>query len=123
MQIRFLRKSSVLLLSILILPTTLLFGAVLLVNARPSIGEYIVTEWGTGNLCKISSSGFRTVLYAFPRHTVLGELEIDISGNFIIAEYSADVLSKITPTGLRTVIYEFDDNSGPDGIAIDIEGN
>jgi sugar lactone lactonase YvrE len=115
--------SILLLVAVLSASIILAFESILLVYARPNIGEYIVTEWGKGNLCKISTSGVRTVIYQFPRLTTPSELEIDSSGNYIIAEYRAEVLSKISPTGVRTVIYRFEDDSGPDGLAIDSQGN
>ncbi len=115
--------SVVLVVAILLSSMIVAFGSILSVYARPNIGEYIVTEWGAGNLCKISSSGVRTVIYQFPRWSTSCEIEIDSSGNYIITEYDADMLSKISPTGVRTAIYRFEDGSGPDGLAIDSQGN
>jgi len=109
--------------AILSASTILVFETILFAYARPNIGEYIVTEWGAGALSKVSTSGIRTVLYTFPRHTVPAEVIIDSSGNYIIAEYEANVLSKISPIGVRTVIYTFAEGTGPDGIAIDSQNN
>ena len=125
MGIRFFGRAWSILLIVAVLSASIIlaFESILIVYARPNIGEYIVTEWGAGNLCKISTNGVRTVIYQFPRLTTPSEIEIDSSGNYIIAEYRAEVLSKISPTGVRTVIYRFEDDSGPDGLAIDSQGN
>jgi sugar lactone lactonase YvrE len=92
-------------------------------NAQPNPNDYIVTEWETNKLSKITPDGVRTEIYSFTGSTGAEDVAIDSEGNYIVAEYINDKLSKITPDGVRTEIYSFASGTGPDGFAIDSEGN
>ena len=92
-------------------------------NAQPNQVDYVVTEWGTNKLSKVTSGGVRTEIYSFTGSTGAEDVAIDSEGNYVVVEYINDKLSKITPNGVRTEIYSFPSGTGPNGVTIDFGGN
>ncbi|MCP8305228.1 MAG: SMP-30/gluconolactonase/LRE family protein [archaeon] len=86
-------------------------------------GDYIVTEFDSESLARLTPEGGRGVIYEFDPGAYPWGVAIDSDGNYIVTEYYGDNLVKITPEGVRTVIYEFDPGTTPTGVAIDSDGN
>jgi DNA-binding beta-propeller fold protein YncE len=92
--------------------------------AIDSSGNYIITEYRTKILSKITPSSERTVIYTFPEAgSHPNVVVIDSSGNYIVTDSGANTLSKVTPSGMRTLIYTFSAGTEPMGVAIDSSGN
>jgi len=82
--------------------------------AIDSSGNYIIAEYNTKILSKITPTGERTVINTFPEAgSHPNVMVIDSSGNYIVTDSGANVLSKITPAGERNVIYTFPTDTGP----------
>ena len=109
--------------TVLVLTATLLLQPIVLVNAQPNPGDYIVTEFFADALSKVTPGGVRTVIYTFAGGTNPAGVAIDSGGNYIVAENGAAfmLLSKVTPSGVRTVILG--GLGFPTGVAIDSTGN
>jgi hypothetical protein len=105
-------------------------------EAIDSEGNYIVTEYGAGNmnggynvseyagrLSKITPDGVRTVIANL---TAPNAVAIDQFGNYIVTQTIwpwMNLLSKVTPEGNVSVIYSFPQGQWPAWVAIDSSGN
>jgi len=123
MTVSFYRYSTFLIATILFLSAISYNQPISSANAQPNPNDYIVTEWGTNKLSKITPDGVRTEIFSFTGSTGAEDIAIDSEGNYIVVEYINDKLSKITPNSVRTEIFSFPSGTGPNGVAIDSEGN
>ena len=85
-------------------------------SAQPSVGDYIVANYGINELSKVTPDGTVTTIASSGPGGPHG-VAIDSSGNYIVTEIGSDELSKVTPGGTVTLIA----SSGlfyPRGVAI-----
>ena len=108
------KYSTFLIATIIILTVTLHLQPIGFVNAQAGPGDYIVTEYASGKLWRVTPGGVVTLIasgLSGPRGVA-----IDGSGNYIVAEWSSGELSSVTPGGVVTLIAS--GLSEPWGVAI-----
>jgi hypothetical protein len=104
---------------IIFLTIVLAFSIIGNASAQPSDGDYIVTEFNSGELSSVTPGG--TVTLITGGLSAPGLVAIDSSGNYIVTEYNSGELSSVTPGGTVTLIAS--GLSNPYGVAIDSSGN